>query len=76
MDQIFELLQELRPDSDFMTSSDFISDFLLDSFDIITLISELEERYSIQIPIEGITPEDFLSFESIIDIVRKSGGAI
>jgi len=76
MSQILELLQEVRPDVDFTASSDFIGDYLLDSFDVITLTSELEEKYNIQIPIHCIVPEDFISVDAIADLVRTCGGII
>ena len=39
----------MRPEYDFSTSQDFISDGMLDSFDVVTLVSELEEKFSIAI---------------------------
>ena len=76
MEQILALLQELRPDSDFTVSTDFIADYLLDSFDIMTLTSELEERYSIQIETDDIVPENYQSVEAIAGLVRKCGGTV
>ena len=76
MRQILEILQELRPDSDFEASKDFIADYLLDSFDIMSLTSELEEKYGIQIQTNDIVPENYISVEAMADLVRKSGGVV
>jgi acyl carrier protein len=76
MNQILELLQELRPDSDFSSSEDFITDYLLDSFDIITLTAELEETYGIQIQTDDIVPENYQSVEAIANLVLKCGGTV
>lgn len=73
---ILDILIELRPEFDFSDSEDFIMDGLLDSFDIISLTSILEEKYDIKIDALDIVPESFSSIESIIELIRKSGGNI
>ena len=47
METIYKILEELRPEFDFRTSKDFIEDGFLDSFDVVTLVSELDEKYGI-----------------------------
>ena len=76
MEQIFELLNELRPEHDFRTSVDFIEDGLLDSFDIITLIDMLQEKYGVVIDGLDIVPENFCSAQAIAELVRKNGKEI
>jgi acyl carrier protein len=73
---ILEILQEIRPDVDFMSSSDFIEDYLLDSFDIIKLTSDLEKKYEIKIPTKEILPENYQSVEVITNLIRKCGGTV
>ena len=43
MKSIAEILKEIRPEFDFTASRDFISDGMLDSFDIVTLVSALDK---------------------------------
>ncbi len=76
MEKIYDLLANLRPEYNFRESKDFIADGLLDSFDIIALISALEENYSILIDALDIIPENFCSVEAIGKVVRKNGGEI
>jgi acyl carrier protein len=76
MDKINEILTDLHPEHDFHNSEDYIADGLLDSFDIISLIIELEENYKILIDALDILPENFCSVEAIISVVRKNGGAV
>lgn len=76
MDTIFTMLMELRPEFDFTESEDFIMDGLLDSFDIISLTSMLEEKYDITIDGMDIVPENYASLEAIVRLVKKSGGII
>lgn len=73
-DQIMTMLNEIRPEFDFTDSDDFVMDGLLDSFDIISLISMLEEKYECKVDGMDIVPENFSSIDFIIALVKKSGG--
>jgi len=76
MEQIYMILEDLRPEFDFRGSSNFIDDGYLDSFDIVTLISEIEEKYSISIDGLDIVPENFETAKNIEALIQKSGGVI
>ena len=71
MNPIVELLQGIRPEFDFAASSDFIKDGMLDSFDVVTLVSELDKKYKISIAGIDIVPEHFRDVASIENLVRK-----
>lgn len=73
-EEILAILAELRPEFDFTESEDFVMDGFLDSFDIISLTSILEEKYRITIDGLDILPENFASVDSIIALIEKSGG--
>ena len=72
--QILDMLKELRPEFDYEDSSNFVVDGLLDSFDIISLISMLEEKYEIKVDSLDIVPENFISLEAIESLVKKTRG--
>lgn len=76
MGKIFEILRNIREEADFKASNNFIKDGLLDSFDIITLVSMLEDEYSILIDALDIVPENFENCDSIIAVLKKNGGEI
>ncbi|MEX3745399.1 MULTISPECIES: acyl carrier protein [Lysinibacillus] len=76
MDQIIKILTEIKPECEFSSSDDFILNSTLDSFDIITLVTELEETYNIFIDALDIVPENFCSVQAIASVVRKNGGTI
>lgn len=73
-DDILAMLEELRPEFDFNESDDFVTDGLLDSFDIISLSSMLEEKFDITIDGLDIVPENYSTVDAIIKLVKKSGG--
>lgn len=74
--KVYSILEELRPEFDFVHSDDFINDGLLDSFDVVTLVSELENFYSIIIDGLDIVPENFSTIAAILATVKKNGGAV
>lgn len=76
MEKIYEILKQLRPEFDFHTSSDYINDGMLDSFDIVTLTSELEEKFDILIDALDLVPENFCSAEAIAEVIKKNGGKL
>lgn len=76
MEKIYVILQDLRPEFDFHLSQNFIEDGFLDSFDMVSLISELEENFDILIDAMDIIPENFTSVNTITEVVKKNGGTL
>ena len=72
-EQIINILTELRPEFDFNQEVDFIEEGMLDSFDIVSLVSELDATYGISIDGMDILPENFSSVESIEQLLIKNG---
>ncbi|MDP4276037.1 MAG: acyl carrier protein [Bacteroidota bacterium] len=69
---ILEILEELRPEYNFNAQMDFIEEGMLDSFDIVNLVSSLDDAYSISISGMDIIPENFNSVEHIMALVTKN----
>ncbi|MBQ7834051.1 MAG: acyl carrier protein [Lachnospiraceae bacterium] len=68
---ILAILKELKDDVDFESSKDFVEDGLLDSFDIVNLVGELEDNMDIEISGRDIVPENFVSVEAIENMLEK-----
>ena len=71
MKQIADILKEIRPEFDFTTSNDFMADGMLDSFDMVTLVSTLDKTYGISIQGTEIVPENFQNLKTIETLLRK-----
>lgn len=71
MEQILEILRELHPEVDFENCTSLIDDKIIDSFDIVTLISELSEEFDVTIPVEDIVPENFNSAKAIHALIER-----
>lgn len=70
-DKINAILSSIRPEFDFTQSSNFILDGMLDSFDIVYLVSELDKTFGISIEGTDIIPENFDSIASISNLLSK-----
>lgn len=71
MEQLLELLKGIRPDVDFENETALIDDGILDSFDVVSIISELDDQFDVQIRITELDPENFNSVESIWKLVQE-----
>jgi len=71
METLLEILQDLHPDVDYATENKLIDDMILDSFDIVTLISEISEAFDVTITAENIIPENFNSAEALYELIQR-----
>lgn len=71
MDRLFKLLSEIRPDVDFKNEKSLIDDGILDSFDVVSIISEIDDVFGVQIRISELDPDNFNSVESIWNLIQS-----
>ena len=71
MEQLLEILKQLHPDVDFALEEDLIGDGILDSLDIVTLITEINCTFDVSIPAEEIIPENFASADAILALIER-----
>lgn len=71
MEKLLEILKNIRPDVDFENETALIDDGILDSFDVVSIISELDDVFGVQIRITELDPENFNSAESIWNLVQE-----
>lgn len=71
MEDLLQILSELHPEVDFETEENLIDNGILDSFDIVTLITEIGETFDITISAEHIIPENFNSANALYELIQK-----
>jgi len=71
MEELLKILEELKPDVDFKNETGLIDNAILDSFDIVQLITTLKETFDIDITPADIVPENFNSAEAMWAMVEK-----
>ena len=74
-ERIVEILTDLRPEFDFTEDVNFIEEGMLDSFDVVSLVDELESLFNIKINGTDVIAENFSTLDKIEALVKKSGAA-
>ena len=69
--QIIEILSEICPGVDFETETALIDDGLIDSLDIVAVVTELIEAFDVELGVDDLTPENFNSVEAIEDLIER-----
>lgn len=71
MNELKKILQSLHGEIDYETCCTLIDDGILDSFDIVSLISEINEVFDVAIPADEIVPENFNSMQALYELIGR-----
>lgn len=71
METVIELLREVHPDVDYEGCETLIDDGIFDSFDIVSVISEISSRLDLVIPGHEIIPENFNSARALYRLIQR-----
>ena len=68
---LMEILNDLRPDVEFEKETKLIDDGILDSFDIVSLVSELNSEFDIEINVMDLEPVNFNSVSAMLELIVR-----
>lgn len=68
---ILAILEELHADIDFESQEQLVDDKILDSFDLVTLVTELGEEFDVEITAKDFVAENFNSVERLTDMIVR-----
>jgi len=71
--EVLKTLSDLLPEQDFTRKVNFIKEGMIDSFDLVLLVSELDKKFGISIDGMDIIPENFSSLDQIVELLNKTG---
>jgi len=71
MDELMDILKNLRPDVDFEKEQHLIDDGILDSLDIVALVGELNDQFDVEISVEDLLPENFNSAQAMLALIER-----
>ena len=71
MEQLMEILNELRPDVDFENETSLVTGGILDSFDIISLVGMLNDEFDTTIRPANLVPENFNSAKAMLELIEE-----
>lgn len=71
MDELMEILESLRPDVDFAAETALVTDEILQSFDIVSLVGEINDTFDVEITPVDLVPENFNSADAIWAMIQR-----
>lgn len=69
--KLVEILEDMHPDEDIENCDDLVTGKILDSFDIVTLIAEINDEFEVAISADKITPENFDSVDALCEMIAE-----
>ena len=71
MEKLLKILKELRPDIDFRLNNKLIDEEILDSFDIVTIVGEINIEFDVEIGVNDLLPENFNSASNMMELINR-----
>lgn len=73
MEELLEILSEIKPGIDFNNEVNLVDDGILDSLSIIRLVSEIEDEFDVSIGVADLIPENFNTVQDIMTLINRIG---
>jgi len=71
MEKLLEILNEVNADVDFENCESLIDDGILDSFDIVSIVGELNDEFDVEISPVDIIPKNFNSAKAMWSMIER-----
>ena len=71
LDDVIEVLEDVKEDVDYKSETALVDGRVLDSFDILSLISALNDEFDVSVPAKDIVPDNFNSAQAMLDMVKR-----
>lgn len=69
-EKLLEILAEAVPGVDFETETALVDDEILESLDIVTIVSELNDAFDVEITVDDLVPENFNSLDAMLALLQ------
>lgn len=71
MDELLEILEDIKPGIDFENEDALVDDGILDSLAIIRLVSDISDEFDVEIQVTDLVPENFNTVQAIMDLIER-----
>ena len=71
MEELLKIMSDVRPDIDFATETALIDDEMLDSLDIVAIVTDVNDEFDIDINVNDLLPENFNSAAALYELIQK-----
>ena len=70
-EKLLEILSEVRPDVDFENEKELVSGNILESFDIVQIVAELDDEFDVEISPKDLTADNFNSLDALEELIER-----
>lgn len=70
-EKLMSILEDLRPEVDFLSEQHLIDDGVLDSFDLVSLLGEINDTFEVEVSFDDIEPENFNTVDAMVQLIEK-----
>lgn len=71
LDDVIQMLEDIQEDVDYETCTTLIDDDVLDSFDILAIVSAVDDEFDVSIPAKDIVPDNFNSAQALCALIQR-----
>ena len=71
MEKLLEILNRLHPDVDFTAVEDLYDEGVLDSLDMVRLVTEIGQAFDVTVPAEELVPDNFMNVNTIVALIER-----
>ena len=71
MEELLEILKNIRPNVDFEHCEDLINSGTLDSMDMVMIMTQIMQKFDLSIPPEEMVPQNFNSAKAMYRLIQK-----
>ncbi|MBR3326267.1 MAG: acyl carrier protein [Atopobiaceae bacterium] len=71
LDDVIEMLEDIQEDVDYESCTTLIDDHILDSFDILAIVSAADDEFDVSIPAKDIIPANFNSAQALCALIQR-----
>ena len=71
MEELRRIMSEVRPDIDFEKEDKLIDNEMLDSLDIVAIVTDVNDEFDVEINVNDLLPENFNSAKALYELIQK-----
>ena len=71
MEELIEILEDINPEVDYSACENLVDDGILTSFELVLLVTQINDSFGVSIPPSGIVPENFNSAAAMFQMIRR-----
>ncbi len=71
MEELLRIMSEVRPDIDFENETHLIDNEMLDSLDIVAIVTDVNDEFDVEINVNDLLPENFNSAKALYELITK-----